>query len=95
MRLVGALDLARDRREVPVRLDGHHSLCAKRRCNDREQAGAGADLEHGLYGRKDVEPTGFVAGFVKGNSDNHFSLTGYVGTCSDAIKCTLVTLNLM
>ena len=34
----------------------------------------GADLEHGLYGRTDVEPTGFVAGFVKGNSDNHFSV---------------------
>ena len=34
----------------------------------------GADLENGLYALTPVPATGFVAGFVKGGSDNHFAV---------------------
>jgi hypothetical protein len=34
----------------------------------------GADLENGLYGLTPVAATGFVVGFVKGNSENHFTV---------------------
>ena len=39
-------DLGRDVGQVPVRLDGHDALGPERRCNDREQPGAGTNLQH-------------------------------------------------
>ena len=47
-------DLARHRCEVAVGLDRHDGLCAEARCDDREQTGAGADLEHDALGGDDT-----------------------------------------